>query len=309
MANEIETVSNFFSVSYEPSKISIDNFSELKSQIKDYAKKYKKLVATDESLSSAKSARAELNKLIKAIDVRRKAIKAEYNEPYNKFKSDVDDLQSILQDTVDPISEQITKIEDQRRSERAMNVRNLINKMAPEYDVDPESIEIEHKWTNKGMTSMQLTKILKDGFTAIKNRQNILETNKRLIDEHCKLNGLDSAGWISQINEDTDINQLISKIDKSVQDRKNTEITKKHQQEYEEAVKKATQTQVNDKTVDQDTGEIVDDDEPIDDDAEPQFSLKIEVIDNLDNLTALNDYLESHSLNYKIIENVKEVGI
>lgn len=302
MTNDIETVSDYFSVTFEPSKLSIDNFDELKTQIENYSKKYKKLVATDESLAGAKSARTELNKLIKDIDGKRKDVKKVYNKPYDDFKNNIDELQEVLKNTVDPISEQINKIEDQQRSEREDKVKELINKMAPEYNVDPENISIEHSWTNKTMTQIKLTKILKDGFTAIKNKQDILAANKKLIDEHCRLKNIDSAGWISQVNEETNINDLMLKIDKSVDEKNRREQEAQNHQAYEQAIKEASQTKVANKTIDSDTGEIINDDAP------SKYVMTFEVTGKLLDLKEVYRFIDSKNLKYSVIKDPIEVG-
>lgn len=307
MSNEVETVSNEFSVTYKPSELKINNFAELKAKVQNFSNQYKDLVATDESLAGAKSAKAELNKLVKAIDTERKRIKKEYNEPYNDFKLNIDDLQTILKQTIDPISEQIANIETQQRNERANKVRELINEMAPEYGINPDTIEIEHEWTNKTMSQTKLIRTLKDGFTALKHQQESLELNKKLVDEHCKTKGIDSSGWLSQIDQDTDIKQLLISIDRAVEDKARKEQQKKNEQEYEDAIRKSQQTKVEDKTVDQETGEIVDEEEAIDDDAPSQWTMAFRVTGDFDKLKLLNDFIIKNNISNEMIEPLKEL--
>lgn len=307
MSNEVETVSNEFSVTYKPSELKINNFAELKAKVQNFSDQYKDLVATDESLAGAKSAKAELNKLVKAIDTERKRIKKEYNKPYNDFKLNIDDLQTILKQTIDPISEQIANIETQQRNERANKVRELINEMAPEYGINPDTIEIEHEWTNKTMSQTKLIRTLKDGFTALKHQQESLELNKKLVDEHCKTKGIDSSGWLSQIDQDTDIKQLLISIDRAVEDKARKEQQKKNEQEYEDAIRKSQQTKVEDKTVDQETGEIVDEEEAIDDDAPSQWTMAFRVTGDFDKLKLLNDFIIKNNISNEMIEPLKEL--
>ena len=307
MSNEVETVSNEFSVTYKPSELKINNFAELKAKVQNFSNQYKDLVATDESLAGAKSAKAELNKLVKAIDTERKRIKKEYNEPYNDFKLNIDDLQTILKQTIGPISEQIANIETQQRNERANKVRELINEMAPEYGINPDTIEIEHEWTNKTMSQTKLIRTLKDGFTALKHQQESLELNKKLVDEHCKTKGIDSSGWLSQIDQDTDIKQLLISIDRAVEDKARKEQQKKNEQEYEDAIRKSQQTKVEDKTVDQETGEIVDEEEAIDDDAPSQWTMAFRVTGDFDKLKLLNDFIIKNNISNEMIEPLKEL--
>lgn len=307
MSNEVETVSNEFSVTYKPSELKINNFAELKAKVQNFSDQYKDLVATDESLAGAKSAKAELNKLVKAIDTERKRIKKEYNEPYNDFKLNIDDLQTILKQTIGPISEQIANIETQQRNERANKVRELINEMAPEYGINPDTIEIEHEWTNKTMSQTKLIRTLKDGFTALKHQQESLELNKKLVDEHCKTKGIDSSGWLSQIDQDTDIKQLLISIDRAVEDKARKEQQKKNEQEYEDAIRKSQQTKVEDKTIDQETGEIVDEEEAIDDDAPSQWTMAFRVTGDFDKLKLLNDFIIKNNISNEMIEPLKEL--
>lgn len=305
MTNEVELTQSDFTVTFQPSQISINNFDELKAKINGYAKKYDGLVATDESLKGAKSARAELNKLIKTINDKRIAVKRDYDEPYNDFKRDVDELQATLKSTIEPIEVSIKTIETKQRDERTLKVRELINRMAPEYGLDPKDISIEDKWTNK-ISNMQLTKLLKEGFTAKKHIQDAFNANKKLVEEHCKLVDTDPAGWISQMNEDTDASQIISSIDKSIDD-------EKKRREYDEAIKKTAQTHVNDKTIDKETGEIIDedDDQPIDDD-EPDksdsYSMTFEVTGELPVLKELYKFIDSKNLKFSVVKNPSKVS-
>jgi len=307
MTNEIESVATDFSVTYQPSQITINDFDELKEKINSYAKKYDGLVATDESLKGAKSAKTELNKLIKAIDDKRKSVKRDYNEPYNDFKKNVDELQAILKETIEPISESISKIETQQRNERKSKVEELIFNMAPAYGVDPNDIAIEDTWTNKTMTEAKLTKILKDGFTALKHKQDSFKASKQLVEEHCKLKGVDSAGWVSQITEDTDIDQLIAAIDKSVIDKKNAEQAEQNRKEYDEAIQKSKQAQIDDQTIDQETGEIIQDDEAIDDDAPSQWTMAFRVTGEYEKLKLLNNFIQANDISNEMLEDLKEL--
>ena len=181
--------------------------------------------------------------------------------------------------------------------------------MAPAYGVNPEDIKVEDLWTNKTMNETKLTKILKDGFMALKHKQDAFNTSKRLIEEHCQLKNVDAAGWINQITEDTDISQLIKAIDKSVEDKKQAERDEQNRKEYDEAIRKSAQTQINDKTINQDTGEIVDDEAPIDDDTPDQWSMAFRVTGNLEQMQSLYDFIKNNDINNEMIEDLKEAGI
>ena len=61
---------------------SIDNFEELKAALKQELAVYKSIVYTPDAIKDAKKDKAELNKLRKAIEDRRKEIKNIILEPY-----------------------------------------------------------------------------------------------------------------------------------------------------------------------------------------------------------------------------------
>nr|WP_054717042.1 DUF1351 domain-containing protein [Lacticaseibacillus manihotivorans] len=71
---------------YQPAKLEISNFDDLAKSVTVLADKYKGMVVTDDTTTEARKSQAELNAAIKQIEDFRKAIKKEYNEPYNAFK-------------------------------------------------------------------------------------------------------------------------------------------------------------------------------------------------------------------------------
>ena len=65
-----------------PGIAEFDNFEEIKAFLAARLDAYRNLVYSEDSLKQAKADKATLNKLKKALDTRRKEIKAVYMEPY-----------------------------------------------------------------------------------------------------------------------------------------------------------------------------------------------------------------------------------
>ena len=61
-----------------PGVVKFDNFEEIKTWLAERLKDYKNLAYTEDSLKLAKADKAELNRLKKALDERRKEIKKIY---------------------------------------------------------------------------------------------------------------------------------------------------------------------------------------------------------------------------------------
>ena len=68
-----------------PGKLAI-NYEELKKELSDRLQQFKGIVFTEEQIAVAKQTRADLNRVAKVIDERRKELKKEYLKPLKKSK-------------------------------------------------------------------------------------------------------------------------------------------------------------------------------------------------------------------------------
>ena len=257
-----EVVLQDFSVNFTPTKITINNENELKQELESIADKYSGLIVTENNLKSVKSTRAKLNALNKGLDDKRKEIKSSYNAPLNEFEDKVKGYQAIINKSLEPISDGIKTLENSQREERKAHVQEVINEMAPEYDIDPTEIEIEKSWTNKTMTDIKLTRILSDGFNALKRKKDLFETNKKLVEEHCKYVGVEPAGWVSQLSDEYNATDVIKAIDQAVEDKKQKELAEQKQIESEKAIQESNQQKIDGSVIDTETGEVIQDDIP-----------------------------------------------
>lgn len=251
-----------FSVNFTPTKITINNENELKQELESIADKYSGLIVTENNLKSVKSTRAKLNALNKGLDDKRKEIKSSYNAPLNEFEDKVKGYQAIINKSLEPISDGIKTLENSQREERKAHVQEVINEMAPEYDIDPTEIEIEKSWTNKTMTDIKLTRILSDGFNALKRKKDLFETNKKLVEEHCKYVGVEPTGWVSQLSDEYNATDVIKAIDQAVEDKKQKELAEQKQIESEKAIQESKQQKIGSSVIDTETGEVIQDDIP-----------------------------------------------
>lgn len=251
-----------FSINFTPTKITINNENELKQELESIADKYSGLIVTENNLKSVKSTRAKLNALNKGLDDKRKEIKSSYNAPLDEFEDKVKGYQAIINKSLEPISDGIKTLENSQREERKAHVQEVINEMAPEYDIDPTEIEIEKSWTNKTMTDIKLTRILSDGFNALKRKKDLFETNKKLVEEHCKYVGVEPAGWVSQLSDEYNATDVIKAIDQAVEDKKQKELAEQKQIESEKAIQESKQQKIDGSVIDTETGEVIQDDIP-----------------------------------------------
>lgn len=86
-------------VIYNPNSVKATitfNYDEVKGKLEKYLDLYKGVVYTDNTIGNAKKDRANLNKLAEGIETERKAVKKEYDKPYNDFKAKVDSLVTLI---------------------------------------------------------------------------------------------------------------------------------------------------------------------------------------------------------------------
>lgn len=125
------------------------NFEELKKELEIALKKYQNLVYT-ENIKEAKEDRAKLNKLLTAIENKRKEIKKEWNEPYLKFEEQIKKLTGLIGSPLLEIDTQIKAAEEKRKEERKEHIIHYWDNLIDEGLKDCINFELIfcEKWLN-----------------------------------------------------------------------------------------------------------------------------------------------------------------
>lgn len=98
------------------------NRTELEEAIKQKVVQYENVVYTDENIQQAKADRAELNKLTKAIEDRRKMVKSIVMEPYTTFEGEIKEVLELIKKPVEMIDTTIKGYEDQQKEEKKQKI-------------------------------------------------------------------------------------------------------------------------------------------------------------------------------------------
>ena len=93
------------------------NKEELEAAVRAKIANYENVVYTDENIKEAKNDRAELNKLLKAIEDRRKQVKKIINEPYAVFEAELKEITALINKPVGLIDQQVKAYEEMNVSE------------------------------------------------------------------------------------------------------------------------------------------------------------------------------------------------
>lgn len=127
------------------------NYQELKKEIAEKTLPYKGLIVTEDAIPVAKTDLANLRKLEKAIDDRRKTVKKEYNAPYMEFEAKVKDILSDIQEAEANIDSQVKAFEKKVDDEKYAKIRQFFELTFHDFlkDVDFDTV-YNPKWLNKG---------------------------------------------------------------------------------------------------------------------------------------------------------------
>lgn len=127
------------------------NYEELKQQVAEKTAPYKGLIVTEDAIPAAKTDLANLRRLEKAIDDRRKAVKKEYNAPYMEFEAKIKDILSDIQTAIENIDGQVKGFEAKSDEEKLGRIKVFYNLAFGNLaKVVPFDRINNPKWLNKG---------------------------------------------------------------------------------------------------------------------------------------------------------------
>ena len=99
------------------------NYPEVKKWIEDGLARYKGVVYDESQIAEAKKDRATLNKLIQALDAKRKEMKALYLNPYEEFEAQAKELIAMVKEHAAAIDAQVKTYDDRRKQEKLERIK------------------------------------------------------------------------------------------------------------------------------------------------------------------------------------------
>lgn len=126
----------------------IENLEALKAELQPKLDFYKNLVINEDGIKAAKEDKAKLNKLKKAIDEQRIAVKKKCLEPYETLEKECKEVEKPILEAVKAIDEQIKAFDEKERNEKLLKLKTAFYKMTHHEWVSFESV-LPEKWANK----------------------------------------------------------------------------------------------------------------------------------------------------------------
>lgn len=152
------------------------NYEELKAEITEKAKTYETMVYTDDQIKLAKSDKAKLNHLKKALNDERIAREREYMKPFNEFKSQINEIISIIDKPVSIIDKQVKEYDQIKKREKAKKCLELFEELNCNYDWLDYSKVSNPKWTNTTFTLKKVQEEIEGKLEQIENDLNTLSS-------------------------------------------------------------------------------------------------------------------------------------
>ena len=144
---------------------SIDwNFEDLKAEIAQKSNEYMNLVYSDDQIKEAKKDRAALNKLISALEAKRKEIKKQVMIPYEDFEKKEKELVGIIRQAVDNIDSQIKGYEEGLRQEKLKKVKEIYKESIGDLD---RTVPLERISKDSWLNASTTLKSIKEEIAAI----------------------------------------------------------------------------------------------------------------------------------------------
>ncbi|PZL71050.1 hypothetical protein CI088_14335 [Enterococcus plantarum] len=312
-----------FNVDFKPSEITIQNEEQLESLVAATITHYSSLVFTDDNIPEAKEAKTKLNSISKLLDDQRKEVKKSYSEPLKAFETKINALRDRIKGVSDEINVGISEYKDQQKQLRSDKLMETLTEMAPNYEVDIAAVEIKPTWLNKGSFTAkgELTKKVLEEIAGImtliaKENQRIKE-DKVSVFNYAKAVGLDGDGWSSWIDKGRSLVEIMKEIDQAVKDKKareeqeriaeeqrlaQEEADRKAKEEYEQAMKELRERTVDDKVIDTETGEIIQEDTELTrQEIEDTQTHTLKVTGTHEQLSALNKFMGNEGIRVEVI--------
>ena len=126
------------------------NYEEVKRWVEDGLARYKGVVYDETQIAEAKKDRANLNKLVQAIEAKRREMKQLYLSPYQTFEQQANELIAMVKEQAGEIDTQVKAYDERRKDEKLEKIKTEL--YAPMIDSLAELVPYERlhdpKWLN-----------------------------------------------------------------------------------------------------------------------------------------------------------------
>ena len=277
-----------FPVNFAPAQIDFSGYNQMKDQIDQLHDGLENYEVTKGNLKEAKSTRAKLNKLKKAIKGRKVEIKKKAEAPIKNFNDKVESLIDEIDDSSSKISDEIKVFEDQEKQARHEKNLKHIEAICELAEVDPAKIKYQSSWDNKSYSKTKFETEVDQQIALIQQEQAQLADNIKIVSEKAESLALPADHWIKEL----DNNPLSSVLNAMAEYKEDLDAVSKAQKETKLNELRDLKKQ-GDKYVDPETGEVKD----------KIITLKLEVKGTKWQLKQLYSFIQDNGIEYEGLED------
>lgn len=272
MEQALQIQARYNGVNYNGEQYELVGFDELRIDLKNRLNKYNSLVVTENAIQDAKSDRANLNKLKKAINDEKIKLK---KEAFDTFENQCKDLVTLIDEAVGNIDTQVKMFEQKAKDSKLMKLKDMWAGKEIANIIEYEQVHNE-KWLNASATETSIDKAMNEIVEKYNSDVNILSSFIQSDEEY--------KYGIELYNKSLDLSSVINKIT----DRRN--IIKEHEEAKNNVENSPTTTDFVNSSIIHTLGFIIN--------------------ANRTQIKALNEFMKFNGIKFKQIDNdvVKELA-
>lgn len=161
---------------YTPASPIQFNYEELKTELEAKAKMYASVVYTEDMIKTAKSDRAALNNLKKALNDERLRREREYMQPFTEFKTRINEIIGIIDEPIATIDTQVKAFEAKEKETKRAAIMELWEGI-----YKPEWLTIDRVWNDRFLNkSVSLSEIETDMQTFVNRVKSDVDAMERM---------------------------------------------------------------------------------------------------------------------------------
>ena len=279
-----------FPISFKPAEVDFPGYQDLKAKVDELAKGWDTYVVTSKSYPYDKKTKAELNRIRKALNDRRKEITKQASQPIDEFTALIKGLDLEIKEAVDHINEGIKAFDEKARKDKHQQNLIRLGEIATEYGVALQKLEYNPKWDNKSTSWKTIEEEARQQFEAIVEQEKARKEAEQFIankaNEYTK-----PAMTASPYLQMLDYKPLPDVLTQMDNDHKYLIEQAKQQEENR---KKAVQDleKHGDKYIDAKTGEVVD----------KLHTVTLRLRGTKEQMTALSNFIKDWGIDYERVD-------
>ena len=300
MANELAQPK----VDVKDGQINFKNVDQFKSDFERIIQRNSNFIVTDETLTGSKKARAELRNAAKESAAWRSKIKAELLKPFDEVAEIAISFEKKAKSAADAIDSDVKVFDEAEKQKRLDGLKTYIDARAKELGIETIT-EFNDKHLIKGNFNGTKPKqkfideFIEPELARLVSEKELKIANIAAVRNYAESKGFDPEGYIHSLDFKT-LAQIMGDIDGDVERKKKREeaekaIAEMEAQKEQERLDRAKST--GDKKVDEETGEIIQNPQPV---VEKTYNRTLYIIEATSaQLNQLANYMKSNSIAFR----------